>query len=229
MELEGLGVSLVGHTIWSYGEAGKGLIPWEFIQSVNYSMRMLIHGYGSKGASFAEIEKDWSCVWNPSSAKDWSCIATLIRSVGNGGSCLIVFDHCDGIPHTFWSFIDNVLREGRISLTRVWIHTQVPMWIPDALFFPPILPEQSAIALQILQAIPARNGHSHWRANDDWENIVRATKEQELGVVVTDVQENDWALMWWRPSDSRTHSNILIPRALQWISLATDLMKNTIT
>ena len=238
MEIEGLGVSLVGRSMWSYrmrsddrsAEHGSG-IPWEFIQGVNYGMKILVHGKrggSTRSSRISEMEKDWTCVWSAPSQRDWSCIATLVRSVGAGG-CLLVFDHCTGIPATFWSFLDGVQREGRTAITRVWVHTEAPpAWIPDAIFFPPLQMSEAAIALQILQALPPRNGHGPWHPTVEWENVVRATAEQQLGLAISDVEETEWTLMWHRPADSRPPSEQLIPRAIQWIETGTTLLKSLV-
>jgi hypothetical protein len=225
MELEGLGVSLVGRNVWYYKPPSHFLlsgIPWEFIQGTNYSMRIYIHGGGHKQIRIAEAERPWTCIWSPSSQRDWSCLATIVRSIGTG-SCLIVFDHVVGIPHTFWSFLDTVQREGRILVTRVWIHTDAPQWIPDAVFFPPL--ETSAPLVSIADSLPARNGHGGWRHGTDWEAIVQATRDQQLGLVLTDVEESDWTLLWHKPEDSKQPMDVRIPRATQWIETGTALLK----
>jgi hypothetical protein len=225
MELEGLGISLVGKSLWysksSQHDAISG-IPWEFIQGTNYSMRILIHGGGHKQLRVAEAERPWTCIWSPTGPRDWSCLATIVRSV-TAGSCLLVFDHVVGIPHTFWSFLDTVQREGRTTITRVWIHTDAPQWIPDAVFFPPLDTKQPI--LSIVESLPARNGHGGWRHGTDWDAILQATSSQNLGLVVTDVEETDWTLLWHKPEDSKQPLDIRIPRATQWIETGTALLK----
>ena len=228
MELEGLGVSLVGRAIWSYksqrhNRYGSG-IPWEFIQATNYASRILISGGGHTHLHIAEAERQWNCVWNPTNARDWSCIATILRNVG-ANSCLLVFDHVVGIPSTFWTFLDNILREGRTILTRVWIHTDAPPWIPDALFLPPLDIDESSTALSILHALPSRAGHGSWKQNMDWDTIINATREQNMGLVISDVEETEWTLMWHKPEDSRAPMDVRISRAVQWIETGSALLK----
>jgi hypothetical protein len=223
MELEGLGVSLVGRSIWSYKDPTVPFsgIPWEFIQGTNYAIRILIHG-GSKSLRMAEAERNWTCIWIPTSQRDWSCLATIVRSVGVG-SCLLVFDHVVGIPHTFWSFLDTVQREGRTVLTRVWIHTEAPNWVPDAVFFPPL--ETHHPLLSVVESLPARHGHGAWRHHPDWEAILQATRDQQLGLAITDVEESDWVLLWHKPEDSKQPLDVRIPRATQWIETGSALLK----
>lgn len=224
MELEGLGVSLVNKSIWYYKPLHVSVsgIPWEFIQGTNYSMRILIQGGGHKQIRVAEAERPWTCIWTPTSQRDWSCLATIVRSI-TSGSCLLVLDHVVGIPHTFWTFLDTLQREGRTSITRVWIHTDAPQWIPDAVFFPPLDCKQSI--LSIVESLPARNDHGSWRHGTDWDAILQATFSQNLGLAVTDVEESDWTLLWHKPEDSKQPLDVRIQRATQWIETGAALLK----
>lgn len=196
MEIEGFGVSLTGRAVWV---AQGHQIPWEFLRD-GAAMRILV-----RGPSVAETEADpaWTCVWTPGHARDWSCIATCIKSIGSG-SCLLVFDNIskDAIPWSFWQYIDSI--QTHIRLTRVWINEDPPTFVPDAVFFPPMTTDAARTALAILSALPARGGHGTWTHREDtWDAIVDATREQGMGLVVSDVEESEWTLMWHRPDDSR--------------------------
>jgi hypothetical protein len=229
MELEGLGVGLHGRPLWVYAGAehsrfGSG-IPWEYIQEINYSTKILIRGPHSL---ITTMETDWTSVWCPQSARDWSCIATLIRSIGVG-SCLLVLDH---VPHnppaSFWTYLDGIVKEGRTTLTRIWIHSEVPMWVPDAVFLPPLQDSESSIALQILQAMPARHNHGAWvymQPANNWLDIIRDTRRQGLGLVLSDVQETAWTLFWHKPVDSRMGPETVLTKASAWLDAGTLFLK----
>jgi hypothetical protein len=229
MELEGLGVPLHGRPLWVYSEPrhiqlGSG-IPWEYIQEINYTMKLLIRG---PTAHNANIETDWSCVWIPHSAHDWSCIATVIRSIGVG-SCLLVLDHvAHTAPASFWAYLDGMLKEGRTVLTRIWIHSDAPAWIPDATFFPPLSNTDASLILPILHAMPARHNHGIWinmQTAQQWVDLLRDTGKQGLGIVLSDVQETQWTLFWHKPADSRPTLEVLVQKGSQWINAGTRLLQ----
>jgi hypothetical protein len=229
MELEGLGVSLHGRPLWVY--AGQeharygSCIPWEYIQEIHYTVKILVRG---ASISPAQIETDWNSVWFPQTARDWSCIATMIRSIGVG-SCLLVVDHVSDSPVSFWTYLDGIVKEGRTTLTRIWIHTDVPRWIPDALFFPPMEDHEASGILQILQAMPPRHNHGGWvsmNTASQWLDIVRDTRSQGLGLVLSDVQETAWTLFWHKPADSRPTMEGVIAKVTPWFDVATTLLKS---
>lgn len=229
MELEGLGVPLHGRSLWVYSESkhtryGSG-IPWEYIQEINYTIKILIRG---TMAHTAIIETDWSCVWIPQTAHDWSCIATMIRSIGVG-SCLLVMDRVVHLaPTSFWAYLDGIVKEGRTVITRVWVHSEAPAWIPDATFFPPLSDSDSTVALQILQAMPARHNHGSWmnmQTAQQWVDLLRDTGRQGLGLVLSDVQETHWTLFWHKPADSRPSLDTLVQKATHWIDAGNKILQ----
>ena len=212
MEVEGFGVSLVGRTSWIVGKQ----IPWEYIQGAHYSHKVLIRG---SRPTLADIEGDWNVVWCSPQTKDWSFIATILRGIGVS-TCLLVMDHIDP-PATFWHFLESMVRG---VMTKVWIHEEAPAFIPDAVFFPPLKASELAEqALHVFQALPARNGHGTWNA-PSWDSIVTATAAQDLGVVVSDVEESTWTLMWHRPDDSRLPTEKSVPIARHWIGLGMEVL-----
>ncbi len=230
MELEGLGVSLVGRTLWVHssqqGGNSSARIPWEYINSVNYSMRILVRG---NGALMAAVEGDWTCVWSPQTPKDWSCIATLVRSIGVG-SCLLVFDTLSNMaPSTFWTYLETLIHDGKTILTRVWINAESPTWIPDAIFFPPVADGDAADVLALLQSVPGRAGHGAWastfHSTQEWMNIVVATRTQGLGLVLSDVEERTWTLFWFKPADSLPTMEVCLRRGTAWAEAGLQLLK----
>jgi hypothetical protein len=185
-------------------------------------MKVLLRG---PKASFAEAETDWTCIWNPTQTRDWSCIATILRSVGVG-SCMIVMDHVIP-PTTFWSFLEGLVREGRTVLTRIWMHEDPPSLVPDATFFAPTSSSEMAQSmLDIFSALPARSGHGPWQSPADWYSVVTATREQGMGLVVSDLEEHAWTLLWHRPNDSRTALEKRIPTAQHWLRIGMGLLNN---
>lgn len=228
MELEGLGVSFVGKSVWVYtGSTHKrngSCIPWEYIQGVNYGLRILVRG---EHAVISQIESDWNCVWSPSATKDWSCIATLLRGITGPGLLVIDQISAETIPSSFWSFLDTLVREGR-SVTRVWIHTEAPSWVPDAVFFPPVQSHDVTDVFQICKSMPARGGHGPLNfhgSQREWESLMTATREQGLGIVLSDLEESAWTLFWHRPADSRPTSEHILFRGVKWVEAGTALLK----
>ncbi len=229
MELEGLGVPLHGRPLWVYSESkhsrfGSG-IPWEYIQEISYSFKILVKG---NSASICQLETDWSSVWNAQSARDWSCIATVIRSIGVG-SCLLVMDHVsNNAPPSFWTYLDGIVKEGRTVVTRIWIHSDPPAWVPDALFLPPLQDSEAQVALNVLQAMPARHNHGSWinmQTAQQWIDLLRDTYRQGLGLVLCDVQETSWTLFWHKPADSRPTLDILVSKTAPWLEAGSRLLQ----
>jgi hypothetical protein len=229
MELEGFGVSLVGRAVWVYStpalqkSTGSSGIPWEFLESTNYTLRILVTSEDQQ-LRLSEAERGgWNCVWTPKSARDWSCVATTLKAAGQG-NCLLVFDTVSSTPPpTFWPYVEGLMRDLRIS--RIWIHSTAPPWIPDAIFFPPLHKEYAEGTWEIIQALPARSGHGPCRVDvQAWTTLLEATREQELGIVVTDSEESAWVTLWHRPSDSRLPLEKQVSRGLVWIQTGTCLM-----
>lgn len=214
MELEGFGVSLIGRGTWVYG---TDQIPWEFLQGSQHTMKVLIRG--SPQPTLAEAEAAWTCIWYPTQTRDWSCIATILRSVGVG-SCMVVMEHVD-VPATFWSFLEGLQREGRTVISRIWVNEAPPPLVPDATFFAPTADSaMAARMLEVFLALPGRAGHGPWRAPaDDWQTVVRAAYEAGMGLVVSDLEEHAWTLLWHKPADSRPVVERRIPAAQHWLRL----------
>ena len=211
MELEGFGVSLVGRTLWVVGA-----IPWEYIQGTHYTAKILIRG---TRPTLAELEGDWNTIWCAPQAKDWSYIATILRGVGLA-SCLLVMDHVEP-PATFWHYLDSMVRG---VMTKVWIHEEAPAFVPDAVFFPPLhASEMAEKAQRIFSSLPARNGHDRWNATS-WDSIVSATAAPDLGLVVSDVEETTWTLMWHRPDESRLPKEKSVSIVKHWIQLVSNAL-----
>jgi hypothetical protein len=214
MELEGFGVSLLGRIAWVHGD-----IPWEFLQS-HHTMKILLRG---PKPTVAEAETDWTCVWNPTQTRDWSCIATILRSAT--GSCLIAMDHVDAVPPpgTFWTFLESL--QSRITITRLWIGEAPPPVVPDATFFAPTKNAEIANRmLEVFAALPARGGHGTWYAPADWLGIVTAAYEQGMGLMMTDLEEGAWTLLWHRPADSRLPLERRIPTAQHWLRIGMHML-----
>jgi hypothetical protein len=230
MELEGFGVSLVGRSTWVYADTRTHpapVVPWEFLQC-SYAMRLLVTERSAARLRFAEAEMDWTCVWTPTTPRDWSGIATVLRSTAQVGPCLLVLDRVEP-SQSFWSYLEGLRKEGR-SITLVWIHSTPPIahaWVPDALFVPPT-PGSHAEALRALFAtLPERGGHGRWFGGGDvqgWADLVAATHEQGLGLVLTDIEEPTWTLLWHRPSDSRLSLEKRVPGCVAWIQTGTYLL-----
>lgn len=216
MEIEGFGVSLVGRSTWVHGDE-RTLIPWEFLQNSQYALRILVRPEGA--ASVADIEKPWTCVWSPTSARDWSCIATVLRSAA-GAPCLLVLEAVVPPPN-FWGFLESLGR----TVTRVWVHTEAPPWVPDATFFGPQTASGAELMRRVFEAMPARGGHGHWlSAHVNWEDLVTATNEQGLGLVLTDVEEQAWTVLWHRVEDSRGLLEKRVKGVSAWIQAATRIL-----
>lgn len=220
MELEGFGASLIGRTVYVNAAADVAWIPWEFITGTMYTCKILVTGEGF-GTRSIEAEGCWTVVVRPANAKDWSMIATIMR--GMGGTQILVFDsHAPRAPDSFVTFMDALLGEGRIVLTRVWIgeHAEIPA-IPDAIFFP-VMHTAAAMAssFAMVRRLPARNGHGIFRTMGDheWNAICNAAAGTGVGVIVSDVGESEWSLFWHKVGDSRLDSpSHRLKRGLMWL------------
>lgn len=215
MELEGFGASLVGRAIYVYSDSGHAWIPWEFISGTAYSYRVLITGEGP-GLRCVEAENNWNAVFRPVSNKDWSLIATVLRAMGP--TLLCVFDiHAPPAPPSFVSFMDAMLADGRTVLTRVWIgqHIEIPT-IPDAVFTPVLHDAHTSQSVyELFGRLPARGNHGGWGGMGvaDWNALVKALGDSDLGIVITDVGESAWSLFWHKIADSRAESHgVLLKR-----------------
>lgn len=226
MELEGFGTSLVGCSLYVHTNADHAWVPMEFLSNP-FSCKLLVTG--SDGSHHCvEAETTWTAILRPVSPKDWSCIATLIRGAGPGpggttASVLLTFDTgCPVLPESFAAFLDAVVAEGRISLTRVWIGfgARIPT-VPDAVFFPPSMDaEARGVAHALIGRLPARNGHGAppSMSSEEWASLVTATATSGMGICVTDVGENGWTLFWHKPVDSAGESReALVRRGLAWM------------
>jgi hypothetical protein len=214
MEFEGLGISLVGRCTWVVRSKESPLVPWEFLHASNYALRILIR---SAEVTPTEIEQPWTCVWIPTCGRDWSCIATALRSA-TGGPCLLVLEDVMP-PPTFWTYVEGLQREGR-SLTRVWVHREAPPCVPDATFFGPVAADspEADHMLRVFEAMPARGAHGRWDATRlNWGDLVAATHEQGLGLVLTDMEEQAWTVLWHRVEDSRGPLEKRTSAAKAWI------------
>lgn len=217
MELEGFGASLVGRALYVYSDSAHAWIPWEFISGTAYSYKVLITGDGP-GLRCVETENSWNAVFKPVSNKDWSLMATVLRAMGP--TLLCVFDtHAPPAPPSFVSFIDAMLADGRTVLTRVWIgqHIEIPT-IPDAVFVPVLRDAHTAQTVyELFGRLPARGTHQGWHgmAGGDWNALVKALTDSDLGMVMTDIGESSWSLFWHKIADSRAEGHgVLLKRGL---------------
>jgi hypothetical protein len=103
------------------------------------------------------------------------------------------------------------------------------MWIPDALFFPPLQDSEANTVLSILQAMPARHNHGGWictQTANAWLDILRDTRRQGLGLVLSDVQETAWTLFWHKPADSRPPMEVIMTKTGAWMEGVSMLLKS---
>ena len=229
MELEGFGASLAGRGIYIVSDAEHAWIPWEFISGTAYTAKILVTGEGP-GLRCVEAENNWTAIFRPVGARDWSCIATMIKGMGN--AVLLVCDHhAPAPPPAFITFLDSVLAEGRIVLTRIWIgtHMEIPA-IPDALFFPVMRAAAAAAAHDMMMRLPARAGHGGWRGmpTGEWNALVAATAASDLGMVISDVGENGWTLFWHKIADSAAEGyGATLKKGLAWLRTGSLLIEKT--
>lgn len=222
MELEGFGASLIGRAIFVYANAEQAWIPWEFVSGTQYSCRILLTSENTT-LRCIEMENAWTFIIRPQSAKDWSCIATIIR--GMGGTVLLTFDSgCPRAPDSFMTFLDNLVQDPRIMLTRIWVGTtiEIPV-VPDAIFFPTRLNDMCTKIYDIIRCLPARNDHDAWKpiSLPEWNTLVDTTTASHLGVLVSDIGEKEWKLFWHKIEDSTPVSKtVLFQKGLDWLRTA---------
>ena len=228
MELEGFGASLVGRALYVVSDAEHAWIPWEFISGTQYGARILITGEGP-GVRLIQAENSWTVIMAPSGPRDWSFVATLIKSCGP--AVLLVADsHAPTPPQSFLHFMDGVLAEGRIVVTRVWVGTSIEIpTIPDAILFPPLHDSpRSTAAYDMIRRLPARGAHGPWSAVSaaEWGTLVEATAKSDLGILISDVGESAWSLFWHKLSDSAAESHgALMKRGLAWLRTGAMLLE----
>ena len=130
-------------------------------------------------------------------------------------------------PAAFLTFMDNMYAENRHRLTRVWLgeHIEIPT-IPDAIFFPPGVAADTMYAM--IHRLPGRSGHEGFHIqNESWYSIVKATEEQGLGLVVTDVEEPRWSLFWHKLEDSDTDTTSgRLRKGLRLVQLGSALLES---
>ncbi len=159
--------------------------------------------------------------------KEWSCLATILRAMGGGGPILLVFGlGAAKAPPAFLSFLEGLLADGRVSVTRVWLgeHIEIPT-IPDAIFFP--VGAVSHTMYEMIHRLPPRLNHEgFFITNENWTNIVEATKDQNLGLVVSDVGEPRWSLFWHKIADSDTEtSSSRFRKGLRLVKIGTGMLE----
>lgn len=222
MELEGFGASLAGSTVWSI----SGRIPWEFLTGVNYTIRILIVATQDDLATPATLEGDWTIVWRPRQPKDWSYIATVLRGMPN--TCLLAFTGFSTIPASFQAFVDSLVHEHHFTVSRIWLGRESPPWIPDAVFMAPFgVQEHTEQVFKMLQQLPGKPGvHGPWNSMnlETWVTIVAATREQGLGLVLSDAGEHAWTLMWHRPADSAMPLERRTATGARWLTAVSALL-----
>jgi hypothetical protein len=204
MELQGFGTSLIGRALYIYANSHNAWIPWEFVSGISYSTQILIRGMSQLNYKM-EMATEWNVIMTPQSPKDWSILATILK--GNGGTILLVFDNsAPKPPTTFLSFLDNLVAEGKTVLTRIWIGEEIEIpCIPDAVLFP-ILTDTRAHShvFDLLYRLPGRNGHGVLASMNqaEWTTLVKATVDNSLGLMISDIGEDTWSLFWHKLEDS---------------------------
>jgi len=228
MELEGFGASLIGRAIYVHADVQNAWIPWEFILGTTYSCRMLI-GSEHGGVNRIEIENPWSFVIKPKSGKDWSCIATILRAMS--GSVLLTFDiGCPRPSDSFVQFLDALVAEGKIVLTRIWLGMDVDIpTIPDAIFFPVDIVTTCSDIYDMLVRLPGRGGHDPWKkmSASEWKALTDTTMQSKLGIVLSDIGETEWTLFWHKLSDSDVlPRNVLFQKGFHLMRTAMSIMEH---
>lgn len=227
MELEGFGASLVGRTIYVFADGQHVWIPWEFISGTPYTCKILVTSLKSNYHCL-EMEHPWTFIVRPQTAKDWSCIATILR--GMGGSVLLTFDSgCLRPPDSFLTFLDSVVAEARIIVTRIWfgIGIEIPI-VPDAIFFPAQIREHSQAAYSLIGRLPARLEHGPYRqmSSEEWLATIDVTTQSSLGLVISDVGEQEWKLFWHKTSDSVLEGkDVIFQKGFSWLRTAMTILE----
>lgn len=228
MELEGFGASLFGKSIYVICDPIDAWIPWEFIASDSYACKILISGNGSD-VRCLEAANEWTAIFKPQTIKDWSIIATIIKGVGHN-ILLVVDPFAPVIPPNFISYIDTLMNEGYITLTKIVIgkHSEI-LFIPDAIFFPVLKTSDAAnTTYDIMAKLPGRNGHGGFTSmtHTDWHTLVNVTVESNLGLVISDVNEKSWELFWHKIADSYIiNSAHLMRNGIAWMKTGISLIE----
>jgi hypothetical protein len=186
MEIQGFGGSLVGKTSWVWSRFTGDWIPWEFLPSI--TCRILIHDHTSS-ILFTE---EWEYCIAPKTPKDWSCTATIVKALSTSASVLVVLAS-SGAPPNFLSFLTSV------PVSRVLLSAEEPAIPVDAVFSAP-----NAVFRDLSERIPGRKGHGSYTApsTEGWADLTATLSGSGLSVVLTDVDESEWTLFWYKPSDS---------------------------
>jgi len=228
MELEGFGASIFGKSIYVICDPTDAWIPWEFLGSEQFACKILISGYGA-GTRCLEAANEWTAIFKPQNNKDWSIIATVIKGIGH--NVLLVIDpYVPIVPTNFITFIDSLAHQGYITLTKMIIgkHNEI-LYIPDAIFFPILKNATDAdIAYDIITKLPGRNGHDGFGSipQSDWHTLVNVTVESSLGIVITDMGESSWTIMWHKPLDS--HPQDAGKSGINWIKTGTIMLERDV-
>ena len=152
----------------------------------------------------------------------------MSSGLGATGSVLIAFGvGAPKAPPGFLTFMDGVLGEGRILMTRIWLgeHIEIPT-VPDAIFFP--VGVEPRVMYDMIHRLPGRGGHEGFTMTGDWSLIVKATGEQGLGLVVSDIGESRWSLFWHKITDSDTETDsIRFRKGMRLLRLGTHIMERS--
>ena len=175
---------MVGKTSWVFSQ--DAWIPWEFLPSI--TCRILIHDH----ASPILFTEEWEYCIAPKTPKDWSCAATIIKALCAPASVLVVLA-ASSTPPNFLSFLTSV------PVSCVLLSTEEPAIPVDAVFSAP-----TAAFRDLCQRIPGRSGHGSYTAPavEGWSDLTATLSGSGLSVVLTDVDESEWTLFWYKPSDS---------------------------
>ena len=227
MELEGFGASLIGRAIYVFADSQDVWIPWEFITGTQYSCKILITSL-KNDFHCLEVENAWTIIVRPQTAKDWSCIATILR--GMGGSVLLTFDvGCPKPPDSFLSFLDSIVTEARIVVTRIWVGKgiEIPI-VPDAIFFPVQIRSFNEAVYELLGRLKGRFDHGPYTqmSAGEWRALIDATQQSNLGLVVSDVGEHEWKLFWHKLGDSLTgEKSKMFQTGFSWLRTAMSVLE----
>lgn len=197
MEIEGFGASLVGQCVYVCAGADSVWIPWEFVTS-RYTGKILVCGTDGTRSILA-VGNDWTVLFSPTNSKDWSAIATLLKMLGN--TILLAFDVGVEPPSSFLAYVDSLLSDGRIVITRIYCGKQGIPVVPDAILFP----YEAQGIYEICARLPAVRNHGPWNpmATTDFNTLLTTATSNKVGVVISDVGESGWTLFWHRIEDSR--------------------------
>ena len=80
----------------------------------------------------------------------------------------------------------------------------------------------------MIHRLPGRNGHEGFVMSGDWSLIVKATGEQGLGLVVTDIGETRWSLFWHKIADSELETDSSrFRKGIRLIRVGTHIMERS--